>query len=255
MFHRQVRFFSCFRSRFRFGHSRRPALIALSALLFGAVLDAAGSRAVGSSVVGTASATSETAEEGPPAESRPDLAAISRALPPLPTTERGWRIPLDGSGAAKWTPIRDGVRVESSRASNGDSAEAEPATLSIEYTRAPRTASGVAIVTPVGAFEDLDALVIRAAATPNQRLFVTLTDGDGIVWTLPTLRLTAEESNHTLRVADLAPDAFQNQGKSVPAEPDMTSIVMLTILDISGHMGAPAEECAWTISGIEGLRR
>jgi len=198
-----------------------------------------------------------TSASGLPAATSPDKnlspAAISGMLPPLPTTDRGWRVPLGVDRPFAWTPIRDEVNVTVPQEANAD--RLVDATLRIEYGRTPQTAGGVAVILPAGACADLDMLVVRMSATPAQRLFVSLTDRDGIVWTFPTFRASAEVTKFELSIDDLKPDAFQNRGKSVPATVDLEAIVMLTIVDISGYMGAPAVDCAWSIASVEGVRR
>ena len=48
----------------------------------------------------------------------------------------------------------------------------------------------------------------------------------------------------------LRPDPFQNAGKTVPAAPDLASMTMLTVLDISGHMGGKSEDCTWRVESL-----
>ncbi len=142
-----------------------------------------------------------------------------------------------------WFPIREGITVERDAATGAGL---------VRYRRERGTASGIAIHLAPNACTELASLVLRGASTPGQRLHLCLTDANGVVWTFPTVKLGSEMQAHRVGAAEIAPDPFQNAGKTIPAKPDWSSMRMLTVLDISGHMGAPVEEVTWRIESIVG---
>lgn len=148
-----------------------------------------------------------------------------------------------GQSVEGWFPIRKGIEI--GQTAEGNAAE-------IRYRRDRGTASGVALSLEPGACASLEAIVLRGASAPAQRIHLCLTDAHGVVWTLPTLKLGSEIETHRVLAAEIVPDPFQNAGKTVPAKPDWSSMRMLTVLDISGHMGAPVETVAWRIESIVG---
>ncbi|MBL9148526.1 MAG: hypothetical protein JNM94_07510 [Phycisphaerae bacterium] len=174
-----------------------------------------------------------------PAESGPaSPAAIAES-----TSRASTFLPTDAPGV--WNPVRPGVAITVAEA-------AEPKAMRVSYRRDAGKPAGVALMLEPGACNAIDAFAIRVAATPSQRFTVSLTDHDGVVWTFPTVKATSDVETYTVRLEDLRPDPFQNGGKTIPASPDLGRIKMLTILDISGFMGAPVEECTWTIESVIG---
>ncbi len=144
-----------------------------------------------------------------------------------------------------WHPINKNVSVSSDNSTGA---------LLVSYRRKRGAAAGVALKLSDGASE-WETLSLHAAATPDQRLYVCLTDTGGVVWSFPPIRAKSEAASFTLAFADLKPDPFQNQGKALPAAPDLSAMTMITILDISGFMGAPEVACEWTLHTIEGAAR
>ena len=184
-----------------------------------------------------------TVETPRKAAAAPPTPAVSA---PLIATSRGWMVPAV-SAESGWAAIRDGIEIVPGTASS--------TSFEVAYTRDKGTTSGVAFMLPEDALSSLHALVVIASAAPDQRLFVCMTDAQGVVWTFPTVRLTGRTSTIELAVSDVGPDPYQNAGKTPPASPDWSTMRMLTILDISGHMGAPAVPCRWSIQSIEGVMR
>jgi hypothetical protein len=148
-----------------------------------------------------------------------------------------------GHSVEGWFPTREGVVIE--RDTEGNAAM-------IRYERTRRTASGVAIQLTPESCAALEAIEIRGSSKPGQRIHICLTDANGIVWTFPTVKLGLESDVHRVVADEIAPDPFQNAGKKIPAKPDWNSMRMLTVLDISGHMGAAVEQVAWRIESIVG---
>jgi len=182
----------------------------------------------------------------PRAGARVSPAETSSAAPPLIATKSGWRFPAADPNSG-WSPTRKGVDVSVHGPGTGSGG------FDVAYTREKGVASGAAFMLPPGSMTSLKSLVIKASATPDQRLQVCLTDANGIVWTLPTMRLTGTPETIELRAADIGPDPFQNAGKSPPTSADWSTMKMITILDISGFMGAPVAACRWRIESVEGV--
>jgi hypothetical protein len=156
----------------------------------------------------------------------------------------GWSFsPHTAADEKGWYPIRDGVTV----ALAGDGAAME-----VSYRRESGTAAGVAFDLAPGSCTALDTIALRLSAAAKQRLWVCLTDAQGVVWSFPSIQATAEATLFTLAAADVRPDPFQNSGKQVPEQPDWAEMQMLTILDISGFMGASAVDCVWRIESVCG---
>lgn len=187
-----------------------------------------------------ARAAGDDQRQGPPEQS---ANAIAAALPALPRTAEGVRIPLDQIEPMVWRPEGEGTDVFS-----------ENGTLRVRYERTRGAAFGVAILLKPGELGGCGALKIRMRATPALRPFVCLTDTDGGVWTFPTVRFDHEPGEATLWFADLRADPYQNQGRSLPARPEISKIRMLTVLDLSGHMGGAEGACVWTVESVEGVR-
>lgn len=152
-------------------------------------------------------------------------------------------LPTEAPGV--WNPVRPGITVTFADTR-------EPAAMTVSYRREPANPAGIALMLTPNACPHLDAFAIRAAATPSQRLNVCLTDADGVVWAFPTIKLGASVETHLVRLSDLRPDPFQNGGKTIPAAPALSGMKMLTILDVSGFMGAAVEDCTWTIESVLG---
>jgi hypothetical protein len=202
-------------------------------------------------VIAALSACSRSpSQENPSPPDAPSAGAgiTAQVASPLIGTKNGWQLPAMDPQAG-WHPTRKGVSVVAREPGTGAIA------FDVSYTRDKGTASGTAFMLPKGSTGSLKSLVINASATPDQRLHICLTDTNGIVWTLPTVRLTATAETFELRAAEIGPDPFQNAGKSPPATPDWSTMQMITILDISGHMGAPSVPCQWRIESVEGVVR
>lgn len=185
--------------------------------------------------------------DGRPAEAAPEPPEAAPTTP-LIATDTGWRLaPVHPGGG--WRPIHEGVAIAPRDPGSDDTA------VVVSYERAAGVAAGVAYVLPPGATEGLASLIVSATARREQRLHVCLTDADGIVWTFPTIRLSEDGGRFELLAAAVRPDPFQNHGRTPPASPDWGAMRMLTILDITGFMGAPGIGCEWTISRVEGVIR
>lgn len=163
---------------------------------------------------------------------------------PLVATDRGWRLAAPDASQG-WQPIRPDVEVAGF---SGGGVE-------VSYLRQTGAAFGIAHMLPEGATAGLKSIEIKGSGTPAQRLYVCLTDANGIVWSFPTLRLTEEAKVHRLNTDDVRPDTFQNAGKTPPVAPNWQEMKMLTLLDISGHMGGRSVECEWRIESLEGVTR
>jgi hypothetical protein len=156
----------------------------------------------------------------------------------------GWSFsPHTAADEKGWYPIRDGVTV--ALAEDG-------AAMEVRYHREGGTAAGVAFDLAPGSCAALDTIALRLSAAAKQRLWVCLTDAHGVVWSFPSIQATTEAADFTLAAADVRPDPFQNSGKQVPEQPDWAAMQMLTILDISGFMGASAVDCVWRIESVRG---
>ena len=182
----------------------------------------------------------------PPPNTSASVVSTPSVPPPLIATPRGWTIPASDAQAG-WHPTSAGVSI----APVPDA----PTSFDVGYTRRKGTASGAAFVLPRGATSSLRSIIITASASPDQRLYVCMTDAQGVVWTFPTMRLTSTARAIELSAADVGPDPYQNAGKTPPPLPDWSTMEMLTILDISAHMGAPAVPCRWTVHAVEGVVR
>jgi hypothetical protein len=205
----------------------------------------------------TSSAAAQGSAGDPAAPQHGNTAGGASApqLPKLPRSGRGARLPLDQNSLLCWRGIRTGVELASSASGGTDSASPR---LDVRYTRAAQAASGVAFVLPRGAAADATAIELRIAASPRQRLLVCFTDAAGVVWTMPAISagpegidVDAPAELFTLKFSDLKPDRWQNSGKAIPARPDQATFGMLTLLDITGFMGAPEEACRWRLDSAE----
>ena len=151
--------------------------------------------------------------------------------------------PTAAEGGTGWHPVRAGVAI--TPADGG-------AAMSVTYHRTRGKPAGVAFHLTPTASERLSTIALRMSAAPDQRLSVCLTDGKGVVWTFPTIKALGDVGEFTLSASEIKPDPFQNAGKEVPAQPDWSSMRMLTILDITGFMGAAEADCSWRIEFVRG---
>lgn len=194
----------------------------------------------------TTSPASAPAKADAGADQRAARIAAARALPPLPRRGAAASLPLDQRAANRWNPINPAVALTTSTASDSTAAR-----LEVTYTRARGRAFGVAFMLPFGTTASAESLRLGVRSEPAQRLVVCLTDADGFVWSFPSVKAEDSFSMHTLRFDSLKPDRFQNGGRTAPKAPDLSALGMLTILDISGHMGAAEADCRWTIDTAE----
>jgi hypothetical protein len=162
-----------------------------------------------------------------------------------PTPQAGFSFSArDAAGAKGWYPIRDGIAV--APATDG-------VAMTVTYHRERGKAAGVAFDLTPGACVGLSTIQLRLSAAAKQRLMVCITDSQGVVWSLGSIQATKEMTDFTLAAADARPDAFQNAGKQLPAEPNWSDMRMLTILDISGFMGGAAVDCTWHIEALRSV--
>lgn len=186
-----------------------------------------------------------------------NLARDAAGLPEIPRDGKLVRLPLKTAGPVAWRPIRDGVKVESVNAST--TADGEPGkavgkeTVKVSYKRTRGLPAGAALMIRPGTLADLEKLELSMSSARTQRLSFCLTDQAGIVWTFPTVGLTeGQTSRHTLKVTDIAPDAYQNKGK-VEAKFDARTVVMITVIDIAGFMSTTEPDCEWTLAEMTGV--
>ena len=140
-------------------------------------------------------------------------------------------------------PIHAGVEVR---------VEAE--SIKSTYTRSRGKAFGVAYTVESIALGEYATLELSIKTSPSQRPQVCLTDAAGVVWNAPAISgATAERVQFDL--TRLQPDPFQNGGRTIPPSADLSTMKMLTILDISGFMGGAEVVCEWTIDGLELMPR
>lgn len=186
-----------------------------------------------------------------------NIADAAASLPEIPRDGKVLRFPLTNKGPLAWRPIRDGVKVDgvsSSTPVDGEAGKtAKKESVKVSYKRTRGQAAGAALMIKPGTLNGLEKLELAMLGTRTQRLSVCLTDQAGVVWTFPTVGLTENQrSSHTLKVADITPDAYQNKGK-VEAKFDARTVVMITVLDIAGFMSTTEPECEWTISEMKGV--
>jgi hypothetical protein len=183
-------------------------------------------------------ACSDSTRSADPATATAAPAAVSEKSPAC------WAFtPGASAEGAGWYPVRNGVAVTPA---------ADGAAMNVSYVRTKGKPAGVAFHLTPGASERLGSIALRMSARPEQRLSVCLTDGQGVVWTFPTIKALGDVGDFMLSASEIKPDPFQNAGKQVPARPDWSSMRMLTILDITGFMGAPEAECSWRIEFVRG---
>lgn len=177
----------------------------------------------------------------PVAAAAPANAGAAAATPRAPAP--CWSFAPGVVDAAGWHAIRDGVTV--TRAADGS-------TMDVSYHRDRGKPAGIAFELAPKSSERLGTIVLRMAAAAEQRLSVCLTDGNGVVWTFPTLKATTTMQEFHFAAKEVRPDPFQNAGKRVPERPDCSDLRMLTILDIGGFLGAAAVDCTWRIESLRG---
>ena len=176
-----------------------------------------------------------------PCAAVPDAPAAKEPSP----AQRGWAFsPRTATTDKGWHPIRDGVVV---------APVDDGVAMAVTYHRHRGQAAGVAFELAPEACARLDAIHLRLSVAAKQSLWVCMTDGQGIVWSFPSIQATTGMADFVLAAKDARPDPFQNGGKQVPAAPEWSDMRMLTILDTSGFMGAAAVDCAWRIEGLRGV--
>jgi hypothetical protein len=152
--------------------------------------------------------------------------------------------PRSSASDKGWYPIHDGV--QATRADDSNS-------MTVAYHRARGKAAGVAFDLAPDSCTRLGEIQLRLSAAAKQRVWVCLTDSQGVVWSFPSIQLGKDMTDVTLAAKDLRADPFQNAGKQVPAQPDWKEMRMLTLLDTSGFMGAAAVDCSWRIESLRGV--
>lgn len=197
------------------------------------------------------SAPAARAAEAPTAvERRAARIAAAKALPALPRHDGVAALPLDQSGANRWNSTRPEVEIAVEPVVGaGDGAAASR--LRVSYDRRRSTASGVAFMLPADTLVGADAIAIDVRCEPAQQLIVCLTDADGFVWSFPAVSADDGTPTRTLALTSLKPDRFQNGKRAAPKAVDLASIGMITILDISGHMGGAEVPCRWWIEAVD----
>lgn len=179
-------------------------------------------------------------------ESVPVAAAAPAATDPAPQgapTPTTMKCSLRAADRPLLHPIHAGVDVRV----DGDAIKGT-------YTRSRGKAFGIAYTLESIALADYGTIELSIKTSPSQRPQLCLTDAAGVVWNAPALSSsTADQLQFDL--TRLQPDPFQNGGRTVPPSADLSTMKMLTILDISGFMGGAEVVCEWTIEGLELMPR
>jgi hypothetical protein len=179
-------------------------------------------------------------------ESTPVAAAAPAATDPAPQdteSPTAMKCSLREADRPLLHPIHAGVNVRV----DGDAIKGT-------YTRSRGKAFGVAYMLESIALADYATIELSIKTSPSQRPQLCLTDAAGVVWNAPALSSsTADQLQFDL--TRLQPDPFQNGGRTLPPSADLSTMKMLTILDISGFMGGAEVVCEWTIDGLELLPR
>lgn len=146
--------------------------------------------------------------------------------------------------------MRDGTRSLFNPIHAGVAVRDEDGGAKVAYTRTRGKPFGVAYMLDANALEACNAITVAITTQPTLRPQLCLTDAAGNIWNAPA---TNDGGAVELRfdLTRVQPDPFQNGGRTLPAKPDMTTMRMLTILDISGFMGGAETPCEWTISRLE----
>jgi hypothetical protein len=147
-------------------------------------------------------------------------------------------------------PLRDGARATLNPIHAGVKVALGTDAVTVTYARSRGKAFGVAYMLEPGSLTDRKELLLAIRTRPAMRPQLCLSDAAGNVWTAPAIM---DETPGQLRfnLSRLQPDPFQNAGRTLPAAADLSAMRMMTILDISGFMGAAEAECEWIIKRIE----
>lgn len=171
-----------------------------------------------------------------------NLAEIARSLPPVPRDAGAVRLPLGTDGAFAWRPVRDGISVA-----------AAPEGLTASYRVATGQPAGAALVIPPGTFSGLRSLRLKLQGTRNAQLMVILRDAAGVSYSFPSVPVRVGDAREAeVFVSDLS---YLGQASEAP-DPgsfDPAGAVMISLVDISGFMGAETPETAWTLASLEGV--
>ena len=177
----------------------------------------------------------------------------SQAAVPAAAPARGSPAPAV-SASTSGLPLRDGERAMLNPIHAGVKVALGTDAVTVTYARSRGKPFGVAYMLEPGVLTDRPELLLTIKTLPALRPQICLSDAAGNVWTAPA---TMDETPGRMRfdLSRLQPDPFQNTGRTLPASADISTMRMLTILDISGFMGAAEAECEWTIEGLELLAR
>lgn len=212
-----------------------------------------------------------------------NLPAIAASMPELVRRDGVVALPLTTTGALAWRGIRGGITITEAACKSQpreagpgpveDQPPAKPAGsgegknpapkaaadppkttgVTVAYKRTRNLPAGAAMVVRPGSLSGLKEVRVRLTSERTQRLLVCFKDGEGVVWTLPSVLLSDEGvTERTLSIDDIAPDAYQNSG-AVTAKFDAGKVVMITLLDIGGYMSLGEPSCRWTIERVEGV--
>lgn len=146
--------------------------------------------------------------------------------------------------------MRDGTRSLFNPIHAGVAVLDDDAGAKVAYTRSRGKPFGVAYMLDANALVACDAITIAIKTSPSMRPQLCLTDAAGSIWNAPATK-DAAAGELRFDLTRIQPDPFQNGGRTLPAKPDLTTVRMLTILDISGFMGGAEAPCEWTISRVE----
>jgi hypothetical protein len=171
-----------------------------------------------------------------------NLVDIARSLPPLAREAGTVRLPLTSAEPYAWHPVREGVRIETSRG-----------LLTSSYQVATGKPAGAALVVAPGTLSGLRALKIKTTASRALQLVVALHDAAGVVYAFPATPVRPGNA----REAELSVEhlTYLSQASSAP-DPghfDPAGAVMITLLDLSGFFGADTPEVSWTVESLEGV--
>lgn len=151
----------------------------------------------------------------------------------------GDSLPLRNGAQSLLKPINSCVEVRSSND-----------IVTATYTRSRGKAFGLAYMLTPEMLANRQSLSVAITTKPALRPQLCLTDASGNVWNAPGTR---DEVTGEMRfdLSRLQPDPFQNNGRTLPANADLKSMRMFTLLDISGFMGGAEVPCEWTIGRID----
>ncbi|MBK8977902.1 MAG: hypothetical protein IPM29_18495 [Planctomycetes bacterium] len=153
-------------------------------------------------------------------------------FPPLPPAIAGEvTLPLTQTPPLPWRAVGTGTALRIDDAG----------ILRASWRRAPREAFGLALAFRAGGLPGLGSLRLRLSGDAPATLLVSLRDDAGQVFSWPMQRLGAGPLALELDADDLAPDPFQNGGRT-PGEFAAERAVILSLTDIAGYLGgAPGE--------------